>query len=356
MIYNIHTHTFLDVDVPEKFLPFGLVKLLKTRLGNKIVTKVLRNILPFTDKDALDRYARYLTTGRLGSQKRIFERGFSFYPNDTKFIILPMDMAYMGAGRVARPYYQQIKELGQLKNQYPDNIIPFFHVDPRRINVYDMFVHAVEKMEFSGVKLYPPLGYFPYDKRLHPVYEYCQEKNLPILVHCSPYNCVHYKGKKRDLKKLLLQGNPLTNVKRKNRKELCSMFTNPLNYEYLIKLFPKLRICFAHFGSEYSWDRYLTHGKEDNNWYVIIKKLIYNYPNFYTDISFTLNNTKFFPLLRETLDIKKLREKILFGSDYYMVEVESGEDVFIKKLKKYIGKEYFKEIAEDNPKRFLGEV
>lgn len=354
-MYNTHIHTFLDDDVPDKFLPFGLVKTLRSKIGNKVITKVFRNIFPFTDKDALDRYAKYLTTGALGSQQKVFEKVKSKYPTDTKFVVLSVDMAYMSAGKASRHYVDQIKELGELKKKYPENVVPFFHADPRRKNVFGLFKMAVEEYGFKGLKLYPPMGYFPYDKRLYDIYQYCSDNNLPVIVHCSPYNAVHYKGSKRSIKRLLKRGNPKTKTRGLNKKELCSMFTNPLNYVNIIKRWPKLKICFAHFGSEYSWDRYLKKGYEANNWMCIIEDLICKYPNFYTDISFTLNNKRFFPLLKNILHSSESRKKVLFGSDYYMVETESNENVFLNDLNKYIGDDYFECISETNPKRFLDE-
>jgi len=355
VIYNCHTHTFLDIDIPDKLLPAYLVKILRTKPGNKLITGFLSGLIPFTDKDLLHRYATFARTCDLGSQKKIFEKLIKFYPKGTKFIILPMDMEHMGAGDVPREYSDQIHELKLLRKQYPEQVIPFFHVDPRRTGVLSEFMFAVERHDFRGVKLYPPLGYYPYDKRLYPIYQICENKNLPILAHCSPYNPIHFKGKKKELKKLLRDGNSNVKIKGKNRKELCSMFTNPLNYLRVIKDFPKLRICFGHFGSAYMWDKYLDDPGMKGNWYRIIKDLIKRHDNFYTDISFTLSDRRFFPLLNNILNDKKVRDKVLFGSDYYMVEMESDEKRYGVELRSFIGEKKFKAIATDNPKRFLGE-
>ena len=354
MFYNTHIHLFSDDDVPVDFLPFGLVKLIKISVVNFIIKKVLRNLIPFTNKDKFHRYQKYIKTGLKGSQKKVFEACFASYPTDTKFIVLPMDMAYMSAGKVPRNYEDQIKELEELKNTYPENIVPFFHVDPRREGVLEMLKNAVEKQGFMGVKLYPPLGYFPYDERMNVIYDYCQEKNIPVIAHCSPCGSVHYSGKKETLKKMIREVNPNIDTKGKSVEDLCSMLTHPINYKTVMERFPNLRICAAHFGSDDQWERYLDKGYDINNWFVIIKDMIQTYPNFYTDISYTLNKRKFFPLLKEILEIKTVRNKVLFGSDYYMVEIESEEKRFGKELRKYIGEEYFQSIAIDNPKKFLG--
>lgn len=352
MFYNTHIHTFIEDDIPRRFLPLGLVRLLASKPGYYLSAKLLNNLNPFSDKDLLDRYVKFVSIGKLGSQRKIFEECKRFYPEDTGFIILAMDMAFMGAGKVPRNYIDQIKELGELKKIYPQ-IYPFVHIDPRRKNYLDILKRCVEEWNFSGVKLYPPLGYFPFDQRLFPVYEYCQANNLSIVAHCSPFNPVHYKGSKKQIVKLLKASNEPVEIAH-SKKELCSNFTNPLNYKSVLSSFPDLRICLAHFGSEYMWTQYLDNPGKDDNWFVIIKKMLLEYPNLYSDISFTLNNQEFFPLLKVILVNENVRKKVLFGSDYYMVETKSDERRFGIDLRATIGEENFNHIATINPKRFLG--
>ncbi len=353
MYYNCHIHIFKDSDIPNKFLPIGLVKALRSAAGYKTITGILKNLFFWSDEDVLDRYVKFVTTGRLGSQQKIFEKCQAFYPDDTKFIVLPMDMACMGAGHVPRPYKEQLEELHDLNTMYPQ-LIPFIHVDPRREGILDLLKLSVEDWNFKGVKIYPPLGYFPYDPDLDPIYEYCQEMNLPILTHCSPGNPVHYKGKKKNLKKLLEKSIEPIDTDKKKKKELCAYFTHPSNFEHVVKKFPKLRICFGHFGSQSSWDMFIHEPEKEDNWFRIIKKLCKDYENFYADISFTMADMKYFSLLKVLLTDEKLSKKILFGSDYYMVEVETHERRYGLDLRAYLGEDDFNKIAIKNPEAFLG--
>lgn len=354
MYYNCHIHVFTDDDVPNRFLPLGIVKILRSAVGYKAASAIMKNIIFWNENDILDRYNKFVTTGRMGSQQNIFEKCRPFYPEDTRFIVLPMDMAYMGAGDVPRPYTEQLKKLYELSKTYPQ-IIPFVHVDPRREGILGIVKQCVESWNFRGIKLYPPLGVFPFDERFDPIYEYCQEKNLPILTHCSPYNPVHYKGKKKDIRKLLEKSKKPVNTKKKSKKDLCSHFTFPGNFKYVVEKFPELKICFGHFGSQYSWDQYIHHPEEKDNWLRIIRDMCIDYKNFYADISFTMADMKYFSLLKVMLTNDKLSKKILFGSDYYMVEVESNERRFGLELRAYLGEENFNKIAVENPKAFLGE-
>ena len=133
MYYNCHIHIFRDIDVPNKFLPFGFVKILRSTAGYKIISSIMKKLIFWTDNDILDRYIKFVTTGRLGSQKKIFEKCKDYYPENTKFIILPMDMAYMGAGEVPIPYNEQLNELYELSKDYPQ-LLPFVHVDPSTLS------------------------------------------------------------------------------------------------------------------------------------------------------------------------------------------------------------------------------
>ncbi|MGM0613064.1 MAG: hypothetical protein ACQESM_06120, partial [Bacteroidota bacterium] len=62
MFYNVHIHTFKDEDVPRRFLPLGLVRILATKPGFRIVSKILNNLNPFSDKDTFDRYVKFVKT------------------------------------------------------------------------------------------------------------------------------------------------------------------------------------------------------------------------------------------------------------------------------------------------------
>lgn len=350
MFYNCHIHTFKDSDVPRKFLPLGLVRILSTTIGFNFVSRVLNYLNPFSDNDTFDRYVKFVKIGKLGSQENIFIECKKYYPDDTQFAILPMDMAYMGAGNVPRKYEEQIKELADLKIKYPQ-IIPFIHIDPRRNGFMELLIKAVEEWGIKGVKIYPPLGYFPYDERLYPVYDYCVKHNLPVISHCSPYNPVHFKGSNKELRSLLSKSKlPVTG---KNQKELCANFTNPKNWEFVLNDFKNLKVCLAHFGSSYYWKKFIENPGDTENWFVLIKDMIPKYENLYTDISFTLSEQEYFPLLKVLLSDNALKNKILFGSDYYMVETEATERRFGLDLRAFIGEQNFETIALTNPKAFF---
>lgn len=348
-IFNTHIHTFTDKDVPRKFLPLGLVRILSSNIGFNIIAKTLNFLNPLSSDDQFKKYVRFATIGSLGSQQKIFEECAKFYPEDTKFVVLSVDMKYMDAGNVPREFPDQIEELGILTKKYPQ-IIPFIHIDPRRPGYFDLLRHAVEDLNYKGVKLYFPLGYFPTDERLDMVYEYCQRKNLPIISHCGPCTPTYNHSSKKTIRKWL---GDYPYSKKDDKKTLCSHFANPKNYIPVLEKYPNLKICMAHFGSECSLSEFLKNPTDKENWFYIIKDMIQKYPNLYTDISFTLNNQEYFSVIKIYMNNETMREKILFGTDYYMVETAAEEKKFCFDLRAYLGEDYFSIIANVNPKKFL---
>jgi predicted TIM-barrel fold metal-dependent hydrolase len=353
MFYNTHIHIFKNEDVPTRFLTWPLVPLLRTKIGFSVITGFMQNLWPFSSNDVFDRYVKFVEINEFDSQLAIFEECERFYPKNTHFCALSMDMAYMGAGKVERPFEEQLKELAEVKKK-KSQVIPFINADPRRPNILELVKYAVEVLGFKGVKSYPSLGYFPYDTRLDEVYKYCSDNNIPIISHVSPYNPVHFKGKKKELKKMLKYAKLPVDWSDKSKKGLCSNFNNPLNWKIVAEKYPNLKICLAHFGSEYYWKEYMDNPQGDDNWFVYVKEMIEQMPNVYTDVSFTLNNKEFFPMLKILLENENIRNKVMFGSDYYMVETKTSERRFGVELRAYLGADVFKTIAYDVPREYLG--
>lgn len=344
-LYNCHIHTFTEKDIPDKFLPLRLVRFIARQEGYEWLAFILHNANPFNERDALDRYLSFVNTGRLGGQRFVFEECSKQYPEGSKFIVLPMDMAYMGAGSVPRDYSEQLIELKRLRDYYKENstdtIIPFIHIDPRRPEYYELFIQAIEQWKFKGVKLYPPLGVFPYDKRLLPVYEYCQRNNIPILAHCTDGNPVHWKGSHKELAKLL-EGSFLKIDWTKKDKELCSYFTHPSGYKYVMDQFPELKICLAHFGRESEWDQ-------------VILEMMDKYENLFIDCSYTMADSERWPMMKVRLATNpQLLQRLLFGSDFYMSKIECTEKQFCINFRAFLGEELWHQITEVNPAYYLG--
>ncbi|AYB33767.1 hypothetical protein D4L85_25710 [Chryseolinea soli] len=292
--------------------------------GRNILWFILKKIwsflgvLPGPESRALAK--RYLNIGRFAfyeSQTRIFARLKSQYPAGTGFIVLPMDMEFMGAGKLKKGagYHEQMKVLSVIKQNHEnkDLIYPFVFADPRRlaregekhlnytvdngsVTLKDCFIREyIEGHRFSGFKIYPALGYYPFDEALLPIWKYAADHSIPILTHCIK-GTIYYRGLKQkewDYHPVFEQAcghelyEPMVLTERKN-SEFINNFTHPLNYLCLLeeKLLRKcvamakdkrikelfgfthesnplkydlrhLKLCLGHFGGDDEWDRFM---------------------------------------------------------------------------------------------------
>lgn len=362
MIYNCHIHTFTEDDIPERFYP----KLLMNFLRKEETEDLMANFLKFVrkleklfgiDAEEAERYLQFYLIGSKNSQAEILQMCRSSYPPDAAFCVLSMDMQYMGAGDVPRPYRDQLLELSTLD---PQHVIPFVHIDPRRPGYFQLLREAIEQMGFRGVKLYPPLGVFPHDERFDCVYQYCIDNNLPVTAHCSPHNPTHFKGSRSDLIELLQNPYFEINPRGLSKKDLCDLFTHPKNYRIVFEKYPDVRICLAHYGSDKMWTKMLCDPNDEENWVNIINNMLHDYTNLFTDISYTLYynvsdcRNNFYRLFNTYLQDPVLRSRILFGSDFYMPASSETDHDFAGNIRDAIGEEHFNTISFENPRRFLG--
>lgn len=382
----------------------------------KVITNILRVEFLFS-KEFKQIRDRFMTLGRYSlqykTQGRIYDLLEKTYAQNTKFVVLSMDMDYMQAGKAQKPYLQQLDELKKVTKTNPD-LLPFIFIDPRRImktadkNGFENFQYRIKselsKGIFSGIKLYPALGYYPFDKDLIKSYLFAQEHQIPIMTHCIE-GTVFYRGKKEDKwnehpilkynKKGTNNPQPIP-LPQTGNYQWTTNFTHPLNYHCLLDKqllssylgyecdLSKLKICLAHFGGSKEWYKYeadgwnnynknISHASvEDYNrvkntlnhksirtiwwnasWLSVIYDLMVKYDNVYADVSFILFNEDLFPMLKFLLNDSKVSHKILYGTDYYVVAQKTTEKSLHQNLRSYIGEELFYKIAHDNPKRYL---
>ncbi|MDA2920212.1 amidohydrolase [Desulfobacterota bacterium AH_259_B03_O07] len=366
-IYNCHVHTFTIDHVPKNFIGHGVDRLLRIKRIRRSVFFLMKHLNPFADNDLLDRYVRFLEIASKPSQEVIFKKVQSYYEPlfDAKYIVLPMDMKYMDAGDPQDDIDKQHLELAKLSKdpEYEGKIIPFVGLDPRRGSdeLLTMTKNLVENEGFRGLKIYPPLGYFPFDKALKPVYKYAEQKGIPVMTHCSRGG-VYKKKVTRDM----LINHPITGepLRKKKAKYFTDYYTDPNNYVPILEGFPNLRICLGHFGGDQEWEKYFSRPvesdpeKEEKSWFEIIRDMIKSgkYPNLYADISYTIVSANdAIEILDFLMDDQVLAERILYGTDFYMIEREKFKERRLPiRLRSYLGKEKFDLLTVDNPKRYLG--
>lgn len=356
---NAHTHIFTTGHVPKRFLPFWLKAIADVIVTQKLVS-FLRVIRLGGLADLLKRYYNFKKIGEYGSQEEIFKHLSGFYPANTSFVALPMDMAYMKAGEVPESLEQQLDQLSAIKKKFPTGnhpyeLLPFVFAHPERPKLLDLIKKYIEDHNFSGIKIYPALGYFPHDPRLEEVYRYAEENSIPVITHCSRGG-VFYKGKLTKERRTDVR----TGVEHPLMKNAAftDVFSDPDRYTALLNDFPKLKLCFAHFGGANEWDKFLKeswHGDAAQSWfYKVLEKVSNENWNAYTDISYTLYNSKYYATLKSFLHSnERLKERVLFGTDYYMVEQEVSERTFGINVRGFLGENLWNQITVTNPNEFL---
>ncbi len=156
-----------------------------------------------------------------------------------------------------------------------------------------------ENYYYAGIKIYPPLGYNPWPdnptekRKVEFLYDFCQKRCIPITTHCSDGGFVV--------------------IPQKTAWE----YTKPERWNKVLEHFPELKLNFAHAGVQaYSKTR---------KWLENILILVNKYDNVYFDISYNGVETKYYESIAEyilkvcksnNLDIEKIKQKILFGSDF----------------------------------------
>jgi predicted TIM-barrel fold metal-dependent hydrolase len=316
----------------------------------KRTTKFFKILPGKNTADMISRYITIIRFARYTRQRDIFTKLTAQYPLETAAVVLPMDMEFMGAGKPVKKYDEQMAELAKMKQNHPEQIFPFVFVDPRRttagtqiffdydfangsVTLKDCFIKDyIETKQFNGFKIYPALGYYPFDEALLPLWKYAADNDIPIMSHCIR-GVIYYRGSKKkewDFHPVFKQamgreegdeattgevqpGNyvPMLLPQMKNA-DFQEIFTHPLNYACLLderllrqlvakakdgrakELFGytdeatpltynlnNLKICFAHFGGDDEWKRFFE--KDRDNYASQLAKKPATGINFLTD-------------------------------------------------------------------------
>ncbi|MCK4258684.1 MAG: amidohydrolase family protein [Halanaerobiales bacterium] len=203
----------------------------------------------------------------------------------------------------------------------------------RNLGKFDGNIENIRSNFFTGVKVYPPLGFDPWPeenleelKKVECLYKFCSEKRIPITTHCSKDGFIVI-----------------------DKKE-ARKYTSPIRWEKVLKRFPDLKINLAHFGSEEDWTSKLI-------------ELVLSYEHVYVDFSYRAYNDSYYKLMKEIIekilgekDHARLKNHILFGSDFLvnLIRVESYTEyleVFSKT--NYFSSEEKNKFCSTNPERFL---
>jgi predicted TIM-barrel fold metal-dependent hydrolase len=167
--------------------------------------------------------------------------------------------------------------------KYPDKLIGFAYVDPRRPDYMELLRHGIEDLHLKGVKFGPIYnGVALSDRRMDPVYDYCQRKNIPLTMHMG------------------------TTFARNAPVDLGrAIHVEPVALKY-----PDLTMILAHMG---------------HPWYSDCIAVTRKQPNVYAEVSALFYRPwQYYNILVEAQEYK-ITDKIFFGTDFPFSKV--GESV-----------------------------
>jgi hypothetical protein len=193
-------------------------------------------------------------------------------------------------------------------DEYPDRLIAFVGVDPRRKNAVEILEKAVHEWGMKGLKLYPPCGFYPNEPIVTPLWEKANELEIPVMVHSGP-----------------------------TFPQLKMKYSEPIYLEDVLIKYPNLNIIIAHSGGAV-WAEEVIGLRQFRN-------------NVYADISGWQGTAyaagKEYATQRLLHVYGFLRSKCLFGSDWpafnlqishkEWVNMINGLDTETKLKKKLLG-------------------
>lgn len=232
-------------------------------------------------------------------------------------------------------FRNQRDDLMEANLQRPGRIFPFFAVNPKRPDHFDLMKDAIENRGFVGVKLYPSLGYPVNSDKMMTVYEYCEEHDIPITMHCNHTGFYV--------------------------EEDFIDYCNPAHWEPILEKHPSLKICFAHFDGHESFS--IPGRLEEDTWGRKILELMENedYSGVYADVSYHTDmmgapnlEDHYLQTLNELLDHPIVKNRILFGTDSWLLRLNMSDELFWSYFQDKLSGQQFDQIASVNPKTFLG--
>lgn len=193
------------------------------------------------------------------------------------------------------------------------NIIGVVGINPKKIdkNSIKMIEEGIKLGLIKGLKIYPGYYYtYPYDKVYHKFYKIAEKHRIPVIIHCGDT----YK------------------------KGALVKYAHPLNVDEVAVKFPNVNFIIAHLG---------------NPWITDAAEVVYKNNNVYTDLSGLVIGNKLSSFtktkVREALDYIDNYDKIIYGSDWPLVNMKN----YIKIIKDIIPKKYQRKVFYENAEKLF---
>jgi predicted TIM-barrel fold metal-dependent hydrolase len=188
--------------------------------------------------------------------------------------------------------------------QHPDRLIGNVYLDPRNADAIETFKQYMNE-GFKCVKMFPPVGFWPDDEAYFPLYELIEAQGVPLLFHAGQTNV------------RLISKVPGV------RAATNSKYANPMNFDMISRLFPKLNIVLAHMGYPY---------------YVEAWSVAQANQNIYLDMAGSGPWTEGIPIVFNALGghafIPVDFKRVIWGSDNCLTQAENmaRSDVYLRQM------------------------
>ena len=188
---------------------------------------------------------------------------------------------------------EQNKIIFKAAKKYPDKIIPFVYLDPRRKDAIKFVKKCVEEWGAKGLKLHPGAGFNPEESATLKLIEAIADYGIPVITHTGP-----------------------------SIVPTSSRYCDPIYLDRMLLMFPEVNVIAAHMAYGYR-PQLCSFGRQR--------------PNLYTEISVSQDMAKtdypkFARTIREAVDAFG-PERVLFGTDGpYTWRVLSDKD-FVTAIK-----------------------
>jgi len=345
---DVHTHLFTE----EYLTGFsGLIKAYGLLNSQSTVERIHRVLKRNSMSDVVD----------------IYQKEYAPSKGKTIMSALMIDFNYAFPGINEQCYLEQVEELNQMGKK--GQVLPFLGVDPRRFNaegrsnLWDIFLHAFgQKGAFSGIKLFPCLGFLPSDPQLMELFEICEAKSIPVTTHCGGPEFRPFWGKTKLSGTVAVPHiffSPSRRVLSKwNNHRLYGLsarkadyLNEPRQWLPVMRAFPNLKLNLAHLGGMEHWKRHFKNKR--NKRLEDIHFLMEEFPHVYGDISSFPMQARGYRSFLSDSHFSLLRERALYGTDYWITLSYDGLLESILFYKMVTSKELRMRFEQDNPKKFL---
>ena len=178
--------------------------------------------------------------------------------------------------------------------KYPDRLIGFFTIDPRRKNADKLFESYLDK-GMSGLKLHPTTGYLPNGPEAYKLYLIALKRDVPILSH-SGYS-----------------------------PSLLGSLSKPSYFDSVTSDIPDLKICLAHMSGG---------AVEELIDMMFFKSNVYCDISTQGQLSATSSPSNFYLDLKHLMNYGSIQKRVLFGSDWPMTGTLMSLKKWVKTIKK----------------------